>query len=32
MTHAGQLLMLRRLAGAPVPGENFMRAPIRAPE
>ncbi|MEJ7813367.1 MAG: hypothetical protein WKG32_23370 [Gemmatimonadaceae bacterium] len=29
MTHAGQLAMLRRLAGAPIPPENFMRADIR---
>src|SRR5690242_5772480 len=26
MTHAGQLAMLRRLAGHPVPPENFIRA------
>jgi hypothetical protein len=26
MTHAGQLAMLRRLAGAPVPPENFIVA------
>ena len=30
MTHAGQLAMLRRLAGAPVPSENFIHAEIRA--
>lgn len=30
MTHAGQLAMLRRLAGSPVPPENFMRARIDA--
>jgi uncharacterized damage-inducible protein DinB len=30
MTHAGQLAMLRRLFGAPVPPENFLRADIRA--
>ncbi|HEY6249038.1 MAG TPA: hypothetical protein VI685_03705 [Candidatus Angelobacter sp.] len=30
MTHAGQLAMLRRLAGSPVPPENFMRARIQA--
>jgi hypothetical protein len=30
MTHAGQLAMLRRLAGAPVASENFMFAEIRA--
>ncbi|HEX5727240.1 MAG TPA: hypothetical protein VFX98_17345 [Longimicrobiaceae bacterium] len=29
MTHAGQLAMLRRLAGAPVPSENFIFAHIR---
>lgn len=29
MTHAGQLAMLRRLAGSPVPPENFLRADIR---
>jgi hypothetical protein len=28
MTHAGQLALLRRLAGAPVPPENFVRAAI----
>jgi hypothetical protein len=28
MTHAGQLAMLRRLAGAPVPPENFIVANI----
>lgn len=30
MTHAGQLAMLRRLAGSPVPPENFIRAAIHA--
>lgn len=30
MTHAGQLAMLRRLAGAPVPPENFIVAEIEA--
>lgn len=30
MTHAGQLAMLRRLAGAPVPPENFIVASIDA--
>lgn len=30
MTHAGQLAMLRRLAGAPVASENFIFADIRA--
>jgi hypothetical protein len=29
MTHAGQLALLRRLAGAPVPPENFVAAAIR---
>lgn len=29
MTHAGQLALLRRLAGAPVPPENFIVAEIR---
>jgi hypothetical protein len=29
MTHAGQLAMLRRLAGCPVPPENFVFAAIR---
>lgn len=29
MTHVGQLAMLRRLAGAPVPPENFMKADVR---
>lgn len=29
MTHAGQLAMLRRLAGAPVPPENFIAADIK---
>lgn len=28
MTHAGQLAMLRRLAGSPVPSENFIYAKI----
>jgi hypothetical protein len=28
MTHAGQLALLRRLAGAPVPPENFIAAQI----
>ncbi len=28
MTHAGQLAMLRRLAGSPVPPENFIAADI----
>lgn len=30
MTHAGQLAMLRRLAGSPVPPENFIVADIHA--
>ena len=30
MTHAGQLIMLRRLAGSPVPPENFIVADIDA--
>jgi hypothetical protein len=30
MTHVGQLAMLRRMAGAPVPGENFYVAEITA--
>ena len=30
MTHAGQLALLRRLAGAPVPPENFIVAEIGA--
>ncbi len=30
MTHAGQLALLRRLAGDPVPPENFVFAAIRA--
>jgi hypothetical protein len=30
MTHVGQLAMLRRLADAPVPPENFLYADIRA--
>jgi hypothetical protein len=30
MTHAGQLAMLRRLAGVPVPPENFIVADIEA--
>jgi hypothetical protein len=29
MTHAGQLAMLRRLCGSPVPPENFLLADIR---
>jgi hypothetical protein len=30
MTHVGQLAMLRRLAGAPVPPEDFSEAEITA--
>ena len=30
MTHAGQLAMLRRLAGSPIPPENFIVADINA--
>jgi hypothetical protein len=30
MTHAGQLAMLRRLAGSPVPPENFVFADVKA--
>ena len=30
MTHAGQIAMLRRLAGSPVEPENFIYADIRA--
>ncbi len=30
MTHAGQLAMLRRLHGHPVPSENFIFADVRA--
>jgi hypothetical protein len=30
MTHAGQLAMLRRLDGSPVPSENFILADVRA--
>ena len=29
LTHVGQLAMLRRLAGSPIQGENYARAPIR---
>jgi hypothetical protein len=28
LTHVGQLMMLRRLAGAPVKGENYFKAAI----
>ena len=30
MTHAGQLAMLRRLHGSPVPSENFIFAQVSA--
>jgi len=30
MTHAGQLAMLRRLNGSPVPSENFIFADVRS--
>jgi hypothetical protein len=30
LTHVGQIAMLRRLAGAPVKGENYSRAKIEA--
>lgn len=30
MTHAGQLAMLRRMDGLPVPSENFILADVRA--
>jgi hypothetical protein len=30
MTHAGQLAMLRRLAGSPVAAENFVFADVSA--
>lgn len=30
MTHAGQLAMLRRLAGSPIPPENFIEAAVDA--
>lgn len=30
MAHVGQLLVLRRMAGSPVPSENFVHADIRA--
>ena len=29
-THVGQIALLRRLAGAPVRGENYFKAPIAA--
>jgi hypothetical protein len=30
LTHVGQIAMLRRLAGAPVRGENYFKADIVA--
>jgi hypothetical protein len=30
LTHVGQLAMLRRMAGAPVRGENYFRADVVA--
>ena len=30
MTHAGQIAMLRRLAGSPVPPENFIKANVNS--
>jgi hypothetical protein len=30
LTHVGQIAMLRRLAGAPIKGENYSRAKIEA--
>ncbi len=30
LTHVGQIAMLRRRAGAPVRGENYFKADIRA--
>ena len=30
LTHVGQIALLRRLAGAPVRGENYLRADITA--
>lgn len=29
MTHVGQLAMLRRMAGSPVPGQNFFKANVQ---
>jgi hypothetical protein len=29
LTHVGQIALLRRLAGSPVPPQNFMKADIR---
>jgi hypothetical protein len=28
LTHVGQIAMLRRLAGCPIPGENYFAADI----
>jgi hypothetical protein len=30
LTHVGQIALLRRLAGAPVKGENYFKAEIQA--
>ena len=30
LTHVGQITLLRRLAGSPVRGENYLRAAIEA--
>jgi hypothetical protein len=30
LTHVGQIAMLRRMAGAPIRGENYLRAAIEA--
>ncbi len=30
LTHVGQLAMMRRMAGAPLPGENYFSADIQA--
>ena len=30
LTHVGQIAMLRRLAGSPIRGENYMAADIKA--
>jgi len=30
MSHAGQLALLRRLSGSPIPPENFIQADVRA--
>lgn len=31
LTHVGQIAMMRRLAGAPLKGENYFRAKIQVP-